>query len=103
MGGHAHLTTKRREPWLFGQNVTTLMRETIATRYQLLPMWYTLAFEWARFARPMIRPLWYHSLLDAKAYEHVDDQFLVGDSIVVSAITSPGVKKTTIYLPAGEW
>ena len=39
---HAHIDTKRREPWLFGEPYTTLIRNAIVTRYQFLPYWYTL-------------------------------------------------------------
>ena len=31
MRGHAHIDTKRREPWLFGDENTNLIREAIET------------------------------------------------------------------------
>lgn len=37
---HAHLTSKRREPWLFGTAVLDKVRESVLTRYRLLPMWW---------------------------------------------------------------
>lgn len=40
--GHAHLETKRREPWLFGEETTARIRHAIQTRYSLLPYIYTL-------------------------------------------------------------
>lgn len=40
--GHAHLETKRREPWLFGEPHTTRIRDAIRARYSLLPYIYTL-------------------------------------------------------------
>ena len=40
--GHAHLDTKRREPWVFGEPTTTHIRNAIRRRYALLPYWYTL-------------------------------------------------------------
>lgn len=43
--GHAHLDTKRREPWLFGEPYTTLIRDAIRTRYALLPYVYTVFYE----------------------------------------------------------
>lgn len=39
---HAHIDTKRREPWLFGEPYTSIIRAAIVTRYQFLPYWYTL-------------------------------------------------------------
>ncbi len=38
---HAHIDTKRREPWLFGDPFTGYIRDAILTRYQFLPYWYT--------------------------------------------------------------
>ncbi|KAF8950735.1 hypothetical protein BGZ52_001596, partial [Haplosporangium bisporale] len=42
---HAHLDSKRREPWLFGEPYTSQIREAIRTRYAYLPLWYTLFHE----------------------------------------------------------
>ncbi len=36
---HAHIDTKRREPWLFGEEVLGRIRSTVATRYSYLPFW----------------------------------------------------------------
>ncbi|KAK5609207.1 hypothetical protein CRENBAI_014696 [Crenichthys baileyi] len=40
--GHSAKDTKRREPWLFGEEVTAAIRTAIQQRYCLLPYWYTL-------------------------------------------------------------
>ena len=37
---HAHIDTTRREPWLFGEKYTKVIRSSIQQRYQLLPFWY---------------------------------------------------------------
>ena len=36
---HAHIETKRREPWLFGDKITALIRSAVRKRYALLPYW----------------------------------------------------------------
>lgn len=36
---HAHIETKRREPWLFGAEVLARIRKSVATRYSYLPFW----------------------------------------------------------------
>jgi alpha-glucosidase (family GH31 glycosyl hydrolase) len=38
---HAHIDTKRREPWLFGEPYTSHLRDALRLRYQLLPAMYT--------------------------------------------------------------
>jgi mannosyl-oligosaccharide alpha-1,3-glucosidase len=42
---HAHIDTKRREPWVFGDPWTSLIRDAIKLRYQLIPYIYTLFYE----------------------------------------------------------
>ena len=51
---HAHLDTKRREPWLFEDRYKNLMREAIRHRYALLPFWYTLFHEASRSGSPIV-------------------------------------------------
>eukprot|EP00931_Biecheleriopsis_adriatica_P112999 TRINITY_DN8790_c0_g2_i1.p1 TRINITY_DN8790_c0_g2~~TRINITY_DN8790_c0_g2_i1.p1 ORF type:complete len:970 (+),score=180.46 TRINITY_DN8790_c0_g2_i1:390-2912(+) len=97
---HAHLTTKRREPWLFGEEVTAKIRQAVLARYRLLPMWYTLAAEYALRGSPMIRPLWYHDLGDDQAYLHADTHFFVGEALLVRA-PEEGASSVKVYLPGG--
>ncbi|CAE8653435.1 unnamed protein product [Polarella glacialis] len=98
---HVHLTTKRREPWLFGESITAKVRQAVTTRYQLLPMWYTLVAEWALLGLPMVRPIWYHDLGDSEAYRHADSHFLVGEALLVRS-PAQGVKTLEVYLPGGD-
>jgi alpha 1,3-glucosidase len=53
--GHAHIETKRREPWLMGEPYTSYIRDAIRERYRLLPTWYTLFFEASRTGIPPMR------------------------------------------------
>lgn len=38
---HAHIDTKRREPFLLAEPYKTVVRDIIRLRYSLLPIWYT--------------------------------------------------------------
>ncbi|CAE8687462.1 unnamed protein product, partial [Polarella glacialis] len=55
--GHAHLETKRREPWMLGEEITQNVREQVTARYQMLPTWYTLFAKWALQGKPILRPV----------------------------------------------
>lgn len=101
--GHAHLETKRREPWLMGDDVTSNIRDQVSVRYQLLPMWYTLFAEWAFGGVPVIRPLWFHNLDDKEAFDRTDDEFLVGSGILVRSISDGNARQGDAYFPAGSW
>lgn len=74
---HAHIESKRREPWLYNAETTGLVRQAVRRRYNYLPLWYTLFFEHTRFGSPVIRPL-YAQYPDDKDTFTMDLEFLVG-------------------------
>jgi alpha 1,3-glucosidase len=41
MRAHAHIDSRRREPWLFGEPTLSHIRQTLHMRYSLLPYLYT--------------------------------------------------------------
>lgn len=55
MRAHAHLDTRRREPWLFDADKTALIRDAIRMRYELLPLWYTVFYEHYQSGLPVAR------------------------------------------------
>jgi alpha 1,3-glucosidase len=99
---HAHIETKRREPWLFGDHNTALIRSAIRKRYALLPYWYTLFHQTEKEGIPPMRPLWLHFPEDVKTY-NVEGQHLVGDALLVSPVTDKGASSISVYLPEGIW
>ena len=100
--GHGHIDTKRREPWLFGEPWTRRMRDAIRTRYRLLPYVYTLFYEAATEATPVMRPLWTEFPDDESTWT-MDDQFMLGDAVLVKPITSAGATTASVYFPKGIW
>lgn len=53
--GHSNMESKRREPWLFGEKNTQIIREAIRERYVLLPYLYTLFYRAHTAAEPVMR------------------------------------------------
>jgi mannosyl-oligosaccharide alpha-1,3-glucosidase len=96
---HAHIDTKRREPWLYGKDVELIVREAIRKRYSLLPLWYTLFYEHERSGLPVIRPMLMQYPLDKNAFA-LDSQFTVGDRLLVHPVTQKGVNKVDVYFPS---
>lgn len=99
--GHAHIDTKRREPWLYNPTTTALVREALRARYSLLPHWYTLFHIQEITGAPVIRPLWYEFPRDRETFA-MENQYLVGDNILVRPVTEPGVTQVSIYFPGEE-
>ncbi|KAK9476504.1 glycosyl hydrolases family 31-domain-containing protein [Lipomyces japonicus] len=100
--GHAHIESKRREPYLFGEPTTSIIKNTIRLRYQLLPSLYT-AFHRASFdGVPIIRPLFLLAPDNEDALD-IDDQFFFGETgLLIKPIVEEGATSTEIYLPDDE-
>jgi alpha 1,3-glucosidase len=100
--GHAHLDTKRREPWLFGDESTGLIRAAIRRRYQLMPYLYTLFEAAHREGAAVARPLWSEFPADADTLDK-EDAMMLGPALLVHPVLHPGAKEVSVYLPAGVW
>lgn len=53
--GHAHHDSKRREPWMFGEETLMRLRKAAMARYALLPFWYTVFREAGETGMPVMR------------------------------------------------
>lgn len=99
--GHAHIDTRRREPWLYGDATTSLVRDALRARYALLPYWYTLFHTQEISGAPVIRPLWYEFPQDKETFA-MENQYLIGDSILVRPVTDPGATQVSVYFPRAD-
>jgi alpha-glucosidase len=99
---HSALGTAQQECWHFGQPYESIYRRWIELRYQLLPYIYTAAWQAAGSGLPMMRPLALAFPGDLRTY-NLDDQFLLGDSLLAAPVTRPGRRGRRVYLPGGPW
>jgi alpha 1,3-glucosidase len=97
---HAHIDTQRREPWLFGDDTLALLRGVVVSRYTYLPLWYTLFAAANASGVPTMRPMWLEFPTDAAGFA-IDDQWMVGDALLVKPVTDAGASSVQVYLPAG--
>ena len=96
--GHAHHDTKRREPWVYGDEHTTIHRAVSMIRYSLLPYWYTLFFETYQTGIPVMRPM-FSEFPNNEVTFGMDDQWMVGSSLLVKPVTDAGVTSISVYFP----
>jgi mannosyl-oligosaccharide alpha-1,3-glucosidase len=99
--GHAHHDTKRREPWVFGDEHTNIHRSVSMTRYSLLPYWYTVFYEAYRTGVPVMRPM-FAEFPSSEATFAMDDQWMVGSALLVKPVTEAGVTTAQIYFPSSS-
>ncbi|KAK4873452.1 hypothetical protein RN001_015481 [Aquatica leii] len=97
---HAHIDTKRREPYLYNSDVQNRIRNALRQRYAHLPVWYTLFHEHEETGEPVIRPLVYHYPSDLNVFD-IDNQLLVGSSIMVRPVTESRASSVSVYFPGG--
>jgi alpha-glucosidase len=99
---HSAIGTKPREPWVFGEPYTSIIRKFIKLRYKLLPYFYTLSWETSQTGFPPVRPLLWENPIDHNLWD-VDDEFMLGDSLLIAPILEEKANSRQITLPQGLW
>ena len=99
---HSAIGTKPREPWLFGEPTTGIIRSFLKLRYKLLPYFYTLAWDTSQTGLPPLRPLFWVDPENQKLWD-VDDEFLLGDGLLIAPVLTEGAQSRRITLPPGIW
>lgn len=96
---HAHIDTKRREPWLFPEDTKLIIRDGIRKRYSYLAFWYTMFYEHERSGLPIMRPMLSHYPLDKDAFA-LDNQYMLSDKLLVRPVMQKGANKVDVYFPS---
>jgi alpha-glucosidase len=91
-----------QEPWQFGTEVEDISRKVMTERYRLLPYLYSLFREAEETGAPVLRPLVFEHQADA-ASAAVDDEAMLGPSLLVAPALEEGAKSRAVYLPPGRW
>ncbi|XP_067640752.1 neutral alpha-glucosidase AB isoform X2 [Eurosta solidaginis] len=97
--GHAHIDTKRREPWLYPEKTRLVVRDALRKRYSYLPLWYTMFYEHRLTGEPIMRPLLAHYPKDKETFT-IDDEFLLQNRLLVRPVIHQGATKVNVYFPA---
>lgn len=96
--GHAHIDTRRREPYVAGSPYTEIITQALRLRYQLLPAWYTAFHEAATTGAPIVRPNFYVHPDDERGFA-VDDQLYIGSyGLLAKPVTKEGQDSVDIYI-----
>uniref|UniRef100_A0A669PNC9 Uncharacterized protein n=1 Tax=Phasianus colchicus TaxID=9054 RepID=A0A669PNC9_PHACC len=99
--GHSNMKSKRREPWLFGEKNTQIIREAIRERYVLLPYLYTLFYRAHTEAEPVMRPLWIEFPEKLETFG-VEDEYMLGNALLVYPVTDKEAKAVSVLLPGSK-
>eukprot|EP00047_Mylnosiga_fluctuans_P004388 m.234252 g.234252 ORF g.234252 m.234252 type:complete len:895 (-) comp12637_c0_seq1:37-2721(-) len=85
MRAHAHLDTKRREPYLLDEPERSYVRWAIKKRYVYLPYVYTLFHEASTTGLPVMRPLWME-FPEESAHFAEERNFMLGGALLVAPV-----------------
>ncbi len=99
---HSQKGTRRQEPWTFGEPYESVCRKMLKLRQRLIPYLYTLFEECHRTGAPIMRPLLFEYPEDETTYT-MDDEFLLGNALLIAPIIRPGIEHRYVYLPRGTW
>src|SRR5215216_4467489 len=99
---HTAIGTRRQEPWALGEPFESVCRKMLKLRQRLIPYLYSLFEMGHSTGFPILRPLLFEYPEDETTYT-ADDEFLLGDALLVAPITRPGIEHRHVYLPEGTW
>jgi alpha-glucosidase len=84
------------------KSVTEASKNALGIRYQLLPYIYTLFYAAHVSGGVVIAPVFFNFASDAAASE-IDDQFMIGESILISPVLQQGQTVVDAYFPQQFW
>lgn len=87
-------------PWMYEESTGTI-RDLIKFRHRMTPYLYTALYHAHEKYEPILRPTFYEFESDAKTFEENDD-FMLGESMLVASVVEEGQRERTVYLPAYE-
>ncbi len=99
---HSAMGTRHQEPWIFGEPTLSIYRKYLRLRYHFIPYLYDLCALESKTGLPVMRPLVLEYPDDANT-RNLDDEYMVGDSVLVAPIVQKSKNKRLVYLPAGQW
>ena len=96
-----------KEPWVFAEEYTNVIRQTVRQRYDMAPYIYAMARKGYDDGIALCRPLYYDWPAAEEAYdEKFRSQYMFGDDMLIAPVTKPmtdGFAQMEIWLPEGSW
>jgi oligosaccharide 4-alpha-D-glucosyltransferase len=76
--------------------------QIIRSRYAMLSYSYSLAYQQAKYGKPLIAPVYYYYPADTTA-ANIYDQLFYGENVFVAPVLEKGAKTRKYYMPDGKW
>ena len=98
---HTWFGARQQEPWSFDDETTGMLRNVLRIRYALLPYSYSEYVRAAQELRPFIAPLFLE--FSGERVRQIEDQFLLGESLMIAPIYTPNARGRFVHLPECRW
>jgi alpha-glucosidase len=99
---HSMVGSPDQEPWAFGEQVEAICRKYLELRYRLLPYLYTAVWQASQTGTPPMRALAF-MFPDDPTVASLDDEYMLGESLLIAPVVEEGATQRRVYLPASEW
>lgn len=99
---HSSKVGRYQEPWQYDETTCQIYKKYVELRYQLLPYLYDCFCDMAKTGIPVMRPLVLAYENDLNTWE-LNDEFMLGEHMLVSPVITQGSRTKMVYLPQGEW
>ena len=99
---HSGKNSRYQEPQAFDEETMEIYRKFLNLRYEFLPYLYDLLQKAHTAGEPIYRPLFYDYPADENVKE-LNDEVMIGDSVLLAPIVHQGKKSRVVYLPEGKW
>lgn len=99
---HSSIGTRYQEPWKFNKITTDIYRKFVEFRYAILPYLYDILEEGTRTGLPVMRSMVMEYPSDEVA-QNSNEQFMVGEQLLVAPVIMQGAVYKSVYLPEGTW
>ena len=91
-----------KEPWTYGQAFMDRFRPIVEMKYRLMPYIWAQAMDSSARGIPMLRSLFLEFPEDPGSWL-IDDQYLLGSSLLVAPLLHECANSRNVYLPPGNW
>jgi alpha-glucosidase len=91
-----------REPYHYSEPILGYFRKSLLLREQLIPYFYTLAYQNHLYGTPLIRPIYWDDPQNELLWNE-SESFMLGNALLVSPIVKENAIKKTVLLPNGHW
>lgn len=99
---HSAIGTRAQEPWAFNQETLDIYRKYLKLRYHLISYLYDRFYHESKTGLPVMRPL-VLNYPDDKHVQNMNDEYMIGNDLLVAPIVMEGQTERQVYLPKGNW